>query len=168
MRDAARAFAWTHREAQRLGGDPGHLVLAGHSAGAHIAAMLAYNDRFLREAGLPRSAVHSFVGLAGPYDFRPGEPAITATLSGEGDPDQAMPARFVRGGEAPSLLLIGDEDKRVNPMNQVKLAAALRAHGSPVDARVLPGYGHPGILARLAAPIRDERLLQAIVEFASR
>lgn len=168
VRDAARAFAWTHREAARLGGDPAHIVVMGHSAGAHIGAMLAYNERFLREAGLPRSAVHGFIGLAGPYDFKPEEPALIDLFSGEGDSAQAMPTRFVHGGEPPSLLMIGDEDKRVGRYNQERMEAKLRAAGSAVDARVLEGFGHPGILGRIAAPIRDPRLLEAIVEFASR
>jgi acetyl esterase/lipase len=168
VRDAARAFAWTHREAARLGGDATHIVVMGHSAGAHIGAMLAYNERFLREVGLPRSTVHGFIGLAGPYDFKPEEPVLTALLSGEGDSDQAMPARFVHGGEPPSLLLIGDDDNRVGRYNQERLAAKLRAAGSVVDARVLEGFGDPGILGRIAAPIRDPRLLDAIVQFASR
>ena len=168
VRDAAAAFAWTHREAARLGGDPSHIVVAGHSAGAHIGALLAFDERFLREAGLPRGAVHAFIGLAGPYDFTPDEPAIEAALSGEGDAAAAMPTRYVHGGEPPALLLIGDEDKRVARYNQERMAAALRAKGDSVEARVLPGYGHPGILARVAAPIRDPALVDAIVDFATR
>ena len=168
VQDAAKAFAWTHREIARHGGDPGHIVVAGHSAGAHIGAMLAFNERFLREVGLPRSAVHSFIGLAGPYDFEPDEPAIIAALSGEGDSALAMPTRYVQGGEAPALLLSGDEDKRVSTRNQARLEAALKAHGSPVDARLLHGFGHPGILGRIAKPIRDEALLGAMADFAAR
>ena len=168
VRDAARAVAWTHREIAALGGDPRRLVLAGHSPGAHIAAMVAYNERFLREAGLRRSVVHAFIGLAGPYDFTPDEPAVAAALSGEGDSAQAMPARFVHGGEAPSLLLTGDADRRVSPENQRRLEARLHAAGSPVEARLLPGVGHPGILLGLSAPLRDERLLETIAAFAAR
>ena len=168
VRDAAAAFAWTYRHIAARHGDPGHLVVAGHSAGAHIGAMLAFNERFLRETGLDRSAVHAFVGLAGPYDFRPSAPGIQGALSGEGDTDRAMPTRYVHGGEPPSLLLIGDEDRRVSPVNQQKLTAALRAHGDAVDARTLPGLGHATILARLAAPIRDESLVDTIATFAAR
>ena len=168
VRDAAAAFAWTSREAARLGGDPNHIVVAGHSAGAHIGAMLMCNDRFLREVGVPREAVHRFVGLAGPYDFTPDEPDITAALSGEGDASLAMPTRYVRGGEAPALLLIGDSDQRVARYNQERFAAALRAHGDVVEARVLPGLGHPGILVGLSAPLRNEALVSTIADFAAR
>ena len=35
-----RALAWTWRHAAQYGGDPQRIVVAGHSAGGHLAAML--------------------------------------------------------------------------------------------------------------------------------
>ncbi|HUP97222.1 MAG TPA: alpha/beta hydrolase, partial [Usitatibacter sp.] len=69
VEDAAAAFAWAHREAARYRGDPRRMLVMGHSAGAHIAAMVAYNERFLGAHGLGRGNVRGLVGLAGPYDF---------------------------------------------------------------------------------------------------
>lgn len=168
VQDAAAAFAWTRREIARFGGDPAHIVVMGHSAGAHIGAMLAYNQRFLREVGLAARDVHAFIGLAGPYDFRPEEPAITAALSGEGDPALAMVPRYVERGAPPALLLQGEDDRRVSPVNQQRLEKRLRETGNSVDARILPGLGHPGIIAKLARPIRDDALLETIAAFAAR
>jgi acetyl esterase/lipase len=168
VEDAAAAFAWTHREIGRHGGDPQRIVVMGHSAGAHIAAMLAYNERFLAAHGLRRADVRALVGLAGPYDFVPTEPAIAALLAGEGDVDAAMPARYVRGGEPPSLLVTGGRDARVSPGNQERLAGRLREAGSPVVERVYPSMNHAGVLVHLAAPLRDERLLEEISQFAHR
>lgn len=168
VRDAAAAFAWTQRHVGRYGGNASHIVVMGHSAGAHIGAMLVYNERFLREAGVAPGAVHAFVGLAGPYDFRPDEAALVELLSGEGDTELAMPAHFVKPGAPPALLLQGDSDRRVSITNQEKMVARLQAAGDPVEARVLEGYGHPTILTRLARPLRDQALLDAIAAFAAR
>ena len=168
MHDAAGALAWTKREIPRFGGDPKHVVVMGHSAGAHIAAMLAYNERFTREAGAGQDPIRAIIGLAGPYDFHPEEPAIAAALSGEGDAALAMPTRYVKPGAPRALLLIGDADRRVAVSNQEKLARRLRETGNEVDARVLPGYGHPGILVRLSKPLRDEALVGTIAAFAAR
>jgi len=161
--DGARAVAWTAANIAKYGGDARALVLMGHSAGAHIAAMLAYNRRFVD--GDLRSRVKAMVGLAGPYDFTPDEPPIIALLSGEGDPDRTMPARYVRGGEPPSLLVTGDADARVNPSNTERLARQLKQVGSPVEVKVYPGMGHPGALLGLSAPFRNERLLDDIDAF---
>ena len=168
VRDAASAMAWTKREISKHRGDPARITLMGHSAGAHIAAMVAYNPRFLGAVGLSRSDVHAFVGLAGPYDFVPTEPDIVDNLGAEGGAARAMPATFVQGGEPPSLLVTGDEDKRVDPANTQRLAAALRRVGSKVEVWVVPGYGHPSTLVRLAAPLRSEAYVDRLAEFAAR
>ena len=35
-----RALAWVHRHSHEHGGKPGRIVVAGHSAGGHLAAMM--------------------------------------------------------------------------------------------------------------------------------
>jgi acetyl esterase/lipase len=168
VRDAAAAFAWTRREIPRYAGNSAHLVLMGHSAGAHIAAMLTYNERFLKEVGLAPSAVHALVGLAGPYDFEPSEPEITALMSGEGETARAMPARYVGPGAPPALLLQGDADTRVEPANLERLVARLKAAGDSYEARFLPGLSHATILVGLSKPLRNAPLVDEIAAFAAR
>lgn len=163
VEDAARAVAWTAAHIVAHRGDPKRLVLMGHSAGAHIAAMLAYNRRFLD--GGTRASVRGFVGLAGPYDFKPSETVIEEILGAEGGAAAAMPARWVRGGEPPSLLLTGDKDTRVDPGNTERLARALRAAGSPVEVRRYPALNHSTLLLHFAAPFRDDELLETIARF---
>ena len=163
IEDGARAVEWTVANISRYGGDANGIALMGHSAGAHIAAMLAYNRRFMDDR--TRASVKALVGLAGPYDFEPTEPPVIALLSGEGDPDLAMPARFVRGHEIPTLLVTGDDDKRVDPANTAKLERKLREAGSPVEVRVIPGMSHAGALVFLSAPFRDEALVDRIAGF---
>jgi acetyl esterase/lipase len=51
-RDVARAVAAAQAQATKLGGDPNALVLMGHSAGAHLVAMLASSPELAREAGV--------------------------------------------------------------------------------------------------------------------
>lgn len=166
VEDGALAVAWTVENIARYRGDPRRMVLMGHSAGAHIAAMLAYNERFLDARA--RSGVKAMVGLAGAYDFVPDERVIEEILAGEGDSALAMPARFVRAGAPPTLLVTGDRDGRVNPANTEKLARRLREAGSTVDVRIYPGLSHAGALARLAAPFRKDELLDTIGDFVTR
>lgn len=168
MEDAAAAFAWAHREAGSFGGDARRMVVMGHSAGAHIATMLAYNERFLAAQGRSRSDVRAVIGLAGPYDFVPTDPKIAALLSGEGSTDAAMPARYVRGGEPATLLITGSADGTVSPGNQERLARRLTEVRSPVTARSYEGLNHVTVLGRLAAPIRRAELLEEIATFARR
>ena len=97
VEDGAAAVAWVRRNIGELGGDPGSLHLAGHSAGAHIAALLALDHHYLAEVGVDRSAVTSFVGLAGPYDFLPlDDPTLEAIYAVE-DMGATQPISFERG-----------------------------------------------------------------------
>ena len=50
MADAAHAVAWAQAHARTLGGDPRRLYVAGHSAGAQIAALLGTDARYLAAA----------------------------------------------------------------------------------------------------------------------
>ncbi len=50
-RDVAAAVAWVHNHIGEYGGDSRRLFLMGHSAGAHLAALVATNEKFLKDAG---------------------------------------------------------------------------------------------------------------------
>ncbi|QDU39402.1 Carboxylesterase NlhH [Maioricimonas rarisocia] len=50
--DIAAAIRWVHDHAREYRGSPDHLFIAGHSAGAHLAALVCTNERYLAEAGL--------------------------------------------------------------------------------------------------------------------
>jgi acetyl esterase/lipase len=51
-RDIARAVAKAQATVARLGGDPDAFVLMGHSAGAHLIALLAASPAMARDAGV--------------------------------------------------------------------------------------------------------------------
>jgi arylformamidase len=66
-----RALDWTWRHAAEHGGDPSRIVVAGHSAGAHLAAMLL-SCRWKQVAvDLPERLVGGALGLSGVYDLEP-------------------------------------------------------------------------------------------------
>ncbi|MEZ4399315.1 MAG: alpha/beta hydrolase [Kofleriaceae bacterium] len=53
VEDAAAAVAWVHDHIAGYGGDPARLVLLGHSAGAHLVALLGTDPAWLGAHGLP-------------------------------------------------------------------------------------------------------------------
>jgi arylformamidase len=66
-----RALAWTWRHAQAYGGDPSRIVVAGHSAGGHLAAMLVSCRWQEVAADLPRDLVKSALSISGVFDLEP-------------------------------------------------------------------------------------------------
>jgi acetyl esterase/lipase len=157
IEDGARAVAWAHGNAPGYGADPRQLHLMGHSAGAHIAALLGTDGRYLAAAGLRIDDLASVIGLAGPYDFLPITGSRLAEVFGpvEGHPD-SQPVNFVDGDEPPFLLLQGLDDGVVIPRNARRMAARLAEQGVAVERHEYPGVGHPGILLALARPARSK------------
>ena len=67
----ARAVAWTWRHARDFGGDPERIVVAGHSAGGHLAAMLLCCDWPRLDPQLPAGLLRSALSLSGLFDLEP-------------------------------------------------------------------------------------------------
>jgi arylformamidase len=63
--DVASAIAWLRANAAKEGLDPDRIVLMGHSAGAHLVALVGTDPRYLQTAGVPMSAIKGVVLLDG-------------------------------------------------------------------------------------------------------
>lgn len=161
--DAAHAVAWTKANVDRYGGDPSRLFVMGHSAGAHIAALLATDKHWLAAVGMQPRDLAGFIGLAGPYDFLPLKRAKFIDMFGSTPEAQArsQPVNFVDGDGPPALILQGEADTTVRPSNAQSLAARYEAHGEPVTLRLYPAITHMSILFALGpskdkAPVLDD------------
>jgi acetyl esterase/lipase len=157
VEDAAKAVRWTHDNIARFGGDPSHIYLMGHSAGAHIAALLTLDSRYLEAVGLRRDAIRATVGMSGPYDFNPygKDRPIFHLPPGDGPPSPAIePVNFVDGHAPPMLLLQGGKDTLVNPNNAFELEKKICKAGGYAKVILYPDVAHEGMVIALAAPWR--------------
>lgn len=156
MHDAADAVAWTHAHAADFGGDPDRLFVMGHSAGAHLAALLATDARWLNAVGMRPAQLSGFIGLAGPYDFLPLTDPDFIDMFGHDRQSQerSQPVFFVDGDEPPMLLLQGADDHIVDPRNARSLAKLLRDKGKPITLHMYPRIGHTGLLLSLSPPLQ--------------
>jgi acetyl esterase/lipase len=167
VEDGASAVRWVRAHAKDYGGDGEQIVLAGHSAGAYIAAMLAVDGRWL---GADRKAVRGFTGLAGPYDFAPFDKDASRAAFGQWpDPAETQPVTHADASAPPALLLTGAEDTTVKPRNSKALAEKLRAAGVAVELKSYPGIGHVGIITAVAKPFRGKApVVTDVAAFAER
>jgi len=156
VEDGAKAVRWVLDHAAEIGGDPDRVYLMGHSAGAHIAAMLTLDDRYLAAEGIAVNRIRGTIVLAGPYSFYPSRTASVAPIFAHlTDENVARPIVFVDGNEAPMLLLHGGDDDTVFLYNTVDLTKAVRRAGGSIQYIVYPDVGHLGILLALAKPFRN-------------
>ena len=151
VEDIASSIAWTQRnlvgntEKQRI-------VLIGHSAGAHIAALIALDQRYLGAHNLSPKILKGWVGLAGPYAFNPLKISSTRPIfeSQKINIDLARPITFAHKIGPPSLLLHGTNDTSVYISNSENLFYAIKNSGGMVEFNPLENVGHVGVLVSIA------------------
>ena len=168
VQDVALALGWVFENLATA--DEANVFLLGHSAGAHIAALVAFDEGYLNEVGLSTNDLSGFVGLAGPYDFLPLEPddeRSRAALGPEENWAQTQPVNFVDGAEPPTLLAIGLDDTTVNPANSERLAERIEQRGGQVTLKRYPGVDHAGVVGALARVGRviEPAVLRDVTEF---
>jgi acetyl esterase/lipase len=155
MDDAARAALWAAQHAADFEADPRQIYLMGHSAGAHMAALLALDGRHFAAPGRGAPQIAGVIGLSGPYDFLPLREADVQDMFGPPELyPQSQPINYVRRGAPPMLLIHGSLDGLVSPWNSRNLAAALEALGVPVTLKLYAEIGHGDTIGALSVPAR--------------
>lgn len=155
VEDAARAVRWTRDHIAAHGGDPDRLFVMGHSSGAHLAALLALDDDYLREVGGDTSWLRGMIGLSGPYNFKPEGAADLSDMFGPPENFHlSQPIHYVDGSNPPLLLLHGHDDNAVDVENTISMTDAVQRAGGPVKTVLYPKLGHGLMVASLSSFVR--------------
>ena len=164
VEDAAGALAFVRAHARQYGGDPDRIFLAGHSAGAYNAVMLASEPKFLADQGGSLNWIRGVIGIAGPYNFLPmSDPVYVDMFHGTNNTD-SMPVHHIDGPRPPMLLISGSEDGTVRLSNTNDMSERLRRFGSDVKVIFYKGVGHIGVILSLVrgfrglAPLRQDMI----------
>jgi acetyl esterase/lipase len=151
--DVAMSLKFLLDRAPSLGFDRRRVVLMGHSAGAHLSALVGTDERYLRKAGLSPADIAGVILLDGAaYD-------VPSQVDGAGffmrrTYDQAFgtdPARqrllsptlHAAAPNVSSFLILHVQRPDAVRQSQ-ELGAALRAAGTAAEVQGLPGEGRSG------------------------
>ena len=162
LEDSANALRWVQDNIASYGGDPTRLFLAGHSAGAYNAVMLAMDPSFLREYGVTMPIL-GVAALSGPYDFYPFEYGEVQNAFGAApNPQGTQPINLVTPETPPMYLATGTTDPIVRMQNTERFAQKLKDSGVWVTTRYYEGFGHMepviamGAMWRWRMPVLDD------------
>jgi acetyl esterase/lipase len=165
--DIAKAIVWTHRRYKKKD-NPRKIILVGHSAGAHIAALLALDNRYLESAGASTEIIAGWVSLAGPHAFNPLKTKSTKPIFNNFAPiiEQTKPTTFARSDAPPGLLLHGENDTVVYTKNSALLATAIENERGHITLKTIAGVGHIEILLSITGnKLFDTGVKQEIFKF---
>ena len=173
VEDAAAAFAWVKKHIAEFGGDPDRVFLVGHSAGAYLAELLVTDERYLRAHGLSARDVRGVVPISAFFWVEKEGVAPDRPKSVWGT-DRAVwidasPAHHLRANLPPTLVIYADHDEPWRRQQNVDMAAALRAAGSPpIDLVEIPDRTHMGIWHQLgeAGDPASERVIAFVTRIA--
>ena len=169
VEDGALAVKWAREHAAEIGGSPRALFIMGHSAGAHIAASLALDPRYLRKMGGDTSWLKGWIGLAGPYELERRIPLLEQIFPDPYTAADWQPLLLVREHAPPALILQGTDDYIVHVTDAVSLDRRMRSMNVPVECHVYDGVGHFEIISALSVPMRrDAPSLRDVTRFIER
>lgn len=154
VNDVADAIAYMEQNANTLvGGLSQGMILMGHSAGAHTAALLTTDRSYFQRRNIT-TPLKALVALAGPYDLIMDHPEVVPVFQPIADERIAKPVRLVYQGMPPVLLLHGLNDKRVKPFHTQNFVQALQQAGVPYEVKFYKGVSHVPIVSSIASPLR--------------
>ena len=143
--DALACFEFVQTQAPNWGADPARIVLSGHSAGGHLAALVAL--RGLRDqpqairACLPISAIldlHHPAPAAGSLEER----VYTMVLQQRNHDALMSPLCWAAGNRIPLLLTVGEHDSERVRLSNRRIQALLDVQNSSVNLYELAGLSH--------------------------
>lgn len=68
IEDASAAFDWIYRNIAEYGGNPDRIFVSGGSAGGYLAALLAYDGRYLAKHNLLTDQIVAVIPISGLVD----------------------------------------------------------------------------------------------------
>ncbi|ATE64675.1 alpha/beta hydrolase [Rhizorhabdus dicambivorans] len=163
--DVADAVAMAWRLAEVHGHNRDALFVGGHSAGGHLASLLATRDDWQAPRGLPGNVIRGCLPISGSYDFTPGAGSSVRPRflgpPGLFNEVAASPIFQLSDRAAPFLIAHGSDDLPHLKVQSEKFALVARAKGVPVEALEVDGVNHATILLTAADP--DKPWLAAAV-----
>ena len=132
IKDIAQALKWTEKNISNFGGNEKEIVISGHSAGGHLAALIGYGDKWQQKYDINKRNIRALVLLAGVYKFadkyeegsEPVKNFVPKNLW-----EDAQPVHYLDSSDPPTYILHGLKDETVIPKQSYHLAKKLTEKG---------------------------------------
>ena len=180
--DVASAVGWVHQHIHKYGGNPQHIVIAGHSAGAQLASLICTNHRYLQEQDVRPQVIKGCVPVdGGTYDvakniqlteyrrklFGRNLPTNAIRQKFGDDPDKhaelSAVSHIAEGKHIPPFLILYFRGNLMTSSQSRLLEATLRQSQIPVTIHGKRDTNHQRLNDELGQP--DDSATEALYRF---
>lgn len=159
IEDVASAFAYVKANAKKYGANPSKISVGGHSAGAHLAALLATDARYLKTEKLTLSEIASVVSISGGFRILP----IRKDVFGSQEiMDQASPFAHISGGHPPFLIIYGDGDSAERHAISKEFDETLKKAGAKTKLMMIKDHNHAELFSKIG---HGDATTEAAIEY---
>jgi acetyl esterase/lipase len=153
IEDVARAFAWVHQNIAKHGGDPTLIFVGGHSAGGHLAALLATDEKYLKEHKLGLSNIKGVIPISGVFRVGGGKGGKGGMNKIFGDAESskaASPITHVSTRTPPMLILYASKEIAGLGKQAEAFAEVMRKEKGTVRVMMIEDRDHGTIMRNIA------------------
>lgn len=146
-----QALAWTWRHAGEHGGDPSRIVVAGHSAGGHLAAMLLACEWARVADDLPVDLVRAALSISGLFEMEPlrHTPFLAPDLRLTAASARRLSPALMPAPRGPLVAVVGGDESAEFLRQNALIREAWGDAAVPV-CETVPGANHLTVLHDLA------------------
>ncbi|MBA4189437.1 MAG: hypothetical protein C0467_15715 [Planctomycetaceae bacterium] len=167
IEDVATAFAWTHDNIAKYGGNPNDLFVCGHSAGGHLVSLLATDPSYLKSVKKSPTDIKGVISISGVYKIYHTEKVFLEPFGkDETICLKASPLTHAAGKHPPFLIAYADMDYEHLDVMAKDMDAALKKAANPCDLLICKDRSHISIIINLVQG--DDPLHKTICEFVSK
>jgi hypothetical protein len=169
IQDVARAYAWTCSNIGKHGGKSDQIIACGHSAGGHLVALLATDERYLKAEKRSFADIKAVIPISGVYTLTP--PKLFEPVFGKSEEviKNASPLVHVKEKLVPFCLIYAETEFPGLALDKMAAQMCDKLQGCKCDASLvkIKERDHVSIIRRAAADEEDETT-QAILEFVAK
>lgn len=170
--DVAAAISYLQRNADAYNIEPGRVAVMGHSAGAHLAALVALDEGLQDDLGVPAGSLKAAVLLDGTAYDVPGlveaHPGMKARFGSDLDDQRFVsPLAHVDPRTADvAFYLAAGPDGRDSVEQSETLLDGLEAQGHDATLRIFPDKGHGAFVGDFR--LGESALVEDVLVFLDR
>lgn len=169
IEDVARALSWVYKNIAQYKGNPEKIFITGHSAGGHLTALVALDEKYLQAQGLTLSAVKGALPISGIYDLSIAPPGMSYNAIFGSDPAvrrDASPITHAGPNKPPFLVIYAQFDFPGLGAQGQQLVERLKQNDNDAALLSIPNKDHVSIIFSLGAP--NDLTTEAMLSFMRR